>query len=90
MRGQPTVEAPESKRSEERDSELRRLFHRLNNELAIILANAKLVEARARDDISTARAAQVIASVLDAMETAMKIRQDTTAQEITSVDGSAP
>jgi hypothetical protein len=58
-------------------SELRLLFHRLNNELAIILANAELLEAKAREEIARARAAQVVASVLDAMGTSMKI-QDTT------------
>jgi hypothetical protein len=61
-------------------SELRLLFHRLNNELGIILANAELLETKARDDISSARAAQVVASVLDAMGTAREIRRTTTGQ----------
>ena len=78
MIGQPTVEATELSGTMAESSELRFLFHRLNNELAIILANAELLEAKAREDISRARAAQVVASVLDAMGTAMKIRQDTT------------
>jgi hypothetical protein len=50
------------------------LFHRLNNQLGIILANAELLEAKAGDDMSRARAAQVVASVLDAMTTAREIR----------------
>jgi hypothetical protein len=50
------------------------LFHRLNNQLGIILANAELLEAKLSDDTSRARAAQVVASVLDAMATAREIR----------------
>jgi hypothetical protein len=50
------------------------LFHRLNNQLGIILANAELLEAKSADDMSRARAAQVVSSVLDAMATAREIR----------------
>ena len=57
------------------------LFHRLNNELGIILSHAELLEAKATDDISRSRAAQVVASVLDAMGTARAIR--TRADELT-------
>ena len=51
------------------------LFHRLNNQLGIILANAELLEAKSSDEMGRARAAQVVASVLDAMATAREIRQ---------------
>jgi len=57
------------------DSELRVLFHRLNNQLGIILAHAELLEAKAADSGSRARAEQVVASALDAMGTAKAIRQ---------------
>jgi hypothetical protein len=50
------------------------LFHRLNNQLGIILANAELLEAKSADDMGRARAAQVVSSVLDAMATAREIR----------------
>jgi len=50
------------------------LFHRLNNQLGIILANAELLEAKAGDEMTRARASQVVASVLDAMATAREIR----------------
>lgn len=50
------------------------LFHRLNNQLGIILANAELLEAKAGDDMARRRAAQVVSSVLDAMTTAKEIR----------------
>lgn len=55
--------------------ELRLLFHRLNNELGIILAHAELLEAKAGDDMNRARASQVVASTLDAMATAKEIRR---------------
>ena len=50
------------------------LFHQLNNQLGIVLANAELLEARATDDAARARAAQVVSSALDAMATARQIR----------------
>jgi hypothetical protein len=54
--------------------ELRLLFHRLNNQLGIILAHAELLESKAADEISRARATQVVASTLEAMGTAKEIR----------------
>ena len=51
-----------------------RLFHQLNNQLGIVLANAELLEVRATDDAARARAAQVVSSALDAMATAREIR----------------
>ena len=59
------------------ESDLRLLFHRLNNQLGIILAHAELLEAKAKDDANQARAGQIVASVLDAMGTAKSIRQRT-------------
>ena len=55
--------------------ELRLLFHRLNNQLGIILAHAELLEAKAGDDANRARAAQVVSSTLEAMGTAKEIRR---------------
>jgi hypothetical protein len=57
--------------------ELRLLFHRLNNQLGIILAHAELLEAKAPDDVSRARAAQVVSGVLDAMGTIKELRTQT-------------
>ena len=58
-------------------AELRLLFHRLNNQLGVILAHAELLEARASDPTARARAAQVVASVLEAMTTTKEIRAKT-------------
>ena len=58
--------------------DLRLLFHQLNNQLGIILANAELLEAKATDDSSRARAAQLVTSALDAMGTAREIRRHAT------------
>jgi hypothetical protein len=57
------------------ETDLRALFHRLNNQLGIILAHAELLETKAVDDANRARAAQVVAGALDAMGTAKQIRQ---------------
>lgn len=57
--------------------DLRVLFHRLNNQLGIILACAELLELKAADDISRTRASEVVAKVLDAMGTAKEIRHKT-------------
>jgi hypothetical protein len=58
-------------------SELREMFHQLNNQLGIILAHAELLEAKAGDDTSRARASQVVSSTLDAMSTAKELRRRT-------------
>jgi hypothetical protein len=56
-------------------ADLPTLFHRLNNQLGIVLANAELLEAKAANEQQRARAAQLVASALDAMGTAREIRQ---------------
>jgi hypothetical protein len=60
--------------SGENTGDLGLLFHRLNNQLGIILANAELLEVKSADEMARARAAQVVASVLDAMTTTREIR----------------
>jgi hypothetical protein len=54
--------------------ELRQLFHKLNNQLGIILSHAELLEAKSTEDLNRSRASLVVASVLDAMGTAREIR----------------
>jgi hypothetical protein len=57
------------------DADLRLLFHRLNNQLGIMLAHAELLEAKAVDEVNRARAGQVVTSLLEAMSTAREIRR---------------
>ena len=54
-------------------SDLQLLFHRLNNQLGIILAHAELLEAKADSDAARARAAQIVAGALEAMRTTREI-----------------
>jgi hypothetical protein len=55
--------------------DLSRLFHRLNNQLGVILANAELLEARLSDDTQRARAAQVVGGTLEAIEAVHDLRR---------------
>jgi len=73
-----SVEELLAKGSMDESPELRLLFHRLNNQLGIILAHAELLEAKASDDMNRSRAAQVVSSTLDAMGTAKEIRRIST------------
>ncbi len=59
--------------------DLRLLFHKLNNQLGIVLSHAELLEAKAADQAIRARAALVVQSTLDAMATARQIRARTPA-----------
>jgi len=63
--------------ADEQQNELQALFHRLNNQLGILLAHAELLEAKAADDVNRERAAQVVASALAAMGTVRELRQRT-------------
>lgn len=55
-------------------SDLAALFHRLNNQLGVVLANAELLEARGPDRETSARAGQIVASAVEAITTAREIR----------------
>lgn len=56
--------------------DLRLLFHRLNNQLGIILAHAELLEAKAAIEADRSRASQVVAGALEAMATVKQIRRE--------------
>jgi hypothetical protein len=57
------------------EADFSRLFHQLNNQLGIILANAELLESRLIDETQRARASQVVAGALDAITTIQSLRQ---------------
>ena len=69
-----SVEDLLARRPMDESPDLRLLFHRLNNQLGIILAHAELLEAKAGDDMNRARAGQIVSSTLEAMTTAKEIR----------------
>jgi two-component sensor histidine kinase len=74
MLNAPTVEELQARASMDEAPDLRLLFHRLNNQLGIVLANAELLESKATDPAARARASQIVASALDAMATARELR----------------
>ena len=57
------------------DRDLGTLFHQLNNQLGVILANAELLEHRLTDEGHKLRAGQVVAGALEAISTASRIKQ---------------
>jgi hypothetical protein len=73
-----SVEELLARRPMDESPELRLLFHRLNNQLGIILAHAELLESKAVDEMNRARASQVVSSALEAMATAKEIRRAAT------------
>jgi len=70
-----TIEELQARRLMDETPDLRLLFHRLNNQLGIILAHAELLEAKAPDDTNRTRAAQVVTSALQALSTVKEIRK---------------
>lgn len=56
-------------------TDLGTLFHRLNNQLGVILANAELLSARLEDDSNRARAAQIETSAVEAISAARDIQE---------------
>jgi hypothetical protein len=55
--------------------ELSQLFHRLNNQLGVILANAELLEARLTEETQRARAGQVVTGALEAISAIQDLRR---------------
>ena len=54
---------------------LSQLFHRLNNQLGVILANAELLEARLTEEAQRARAGQVVSGALEAISAIQDLRR---------------
>lgn len=51
------------------------LFHRLNNQLGVVLANSELLEHRLADEGQRLRAGLVVSGTLDAIDTVQHLRQ---------------
>ena len=57
------------------DPELARLFHRLNNQLGVVLANAELLETRLADETERTRASQIVTGAMQAIATVQDLRR---------------
>ena len=55
--------------------EMNRLFHRLNNQLGIVLAHAEMLEETSVEEAQREHASRVVASVIDALGTTREIRR---------------
>ena len=55
--------------------EMNRLFHRLNNQLGIVLAHAEMLEEKSVEELQRQHASRVVASVIDALGTSREIRR---------------
>lgn len=74
---QPAVPVTENRSpasSSDDASDLRLLFHRLNNQLGIILAHSELLESKLPDEQHRARASQVVTAAVEAMSVSRAIR----------------
>jgi len=58
-----------------RTPDLSSVFHRLNNQLGVVLANAELLESRLTAEGDKARAGQIVAGTLDAISTIQELRR---------------
>ena len=74
---QPWATLPTPAETPMDDAELRQLFHKLNNQLGIILSHGELLELKSTDESNKSRATQVVTGALEALATARKIRART-------------
>lgn len=51
------------------------LFHRLNNQLGVILANAELLESKLPDEAQRTRAAQIVSGAVNAIGTVQQLKR---------------
>ena len=65
----------ESRQIEVGPAALSQVFHRLNNQLGVILANAELLEARLTEETQRARAGQVVSGALEAISAIQDLRR---------------
>jgi hypothetical protein len=57
------------------DPEVISLFHRLNNQLGVVLANSELLESKLTDAAQRERAAQVVTGALEAIGTVQHLKR---------------
>ncbi len=69
------LQDPSGEPAEAASADVSRLFHRLNNQLGVILANAELLEARLTDETQRARAGQVVGGALEAIAAVQDLRR---------------
>ena len=65
----------DSRQVEAGPADLSQVFHRLNNQLGVILANAELLEARLTEETQRARAGQVVSGALEAISAIQDLRR---------------
>ncbi len=69
----PVIHGNAERFTEPGTADLRRLFHQLNNQLGIILANAELLQDKLAGADSANRARHIVSSAVDAIATARSI-----------------
>jgi hypothetical protein len=67
--------ASDASRDDRLGPEIISLFHRLNNQLGVILANSELLESKLVDDAQRVRAAQVVTGALEAIGTVQNLKR---------------
>ena len=75
--------APGAARDDRPGQDVVSLFHRLNNQLGVILANSELLESKLTDESQRVRAAQVVTGTMEAIGTVQHLKR---AVGLTSAD----
>jgi len=70
----PAALAVDSQNDQADQAELIRLFHRLNNQLGVVLANAELLESRLTTEAERTRAQLVVSGALEAIAAVRDLR----------------
>ncbi len=73
MSWSPASQAPRPAEAKSQ-ADLAKLFHRLNNQLGVILANAELLESKLIDETQRSRASQIGAGAIEAISAVQEIR----------------
>lgn len=69
------VASPVSQAADHAAPDLSVVFHKLNNQLGIILANAELLESRLLEEAQRTRASLVVAGALEAITSIQELRR---------------